>query len=378
MIHRFCVYRSHTTPKDRTSRKVPPRTTKLKSRHPRSPDHNTVSRICREHLQEVISSQQNILSRYSARQYHVKFRSTGSSEMAYPFGEMDNLGAIVQSSGKLELSKVVPVNESDTLETISAPTDASAYKRILGKEHEPSEKNAMVCYSEKLQDCPNFQVGESDHSSHSGHEEKPPLAGVLADQDADGCRPDDIGSDQDNFIDALNNMDQEGETDPDIEIEFGPSANVEQIELNHGINEGENALYEESPGVGPAIDSPPRFNSSCNGGEPTCTDLPYLSVPAPSAVSATNGPISGSQSGRQLDGVDWTQDEESSDNEDLMGVSSSSVASDCADLQTNGDLAGCQQLQEEAYLSGDHAVVIHSSDKHSPKTSSELDGKFYL
>ncbi|KAF8748243.1 hypothetical protein HU200_012986 [Digitaria exilis] len=304
--------------------------------------------------------------------------SSDSSEMTSPFGEMDNLGAIVQSSGKLELSKVVPVNESDTFEIVSAPTDASAYKRIPGKEHEPSEGNAMVCDSEKLQDCPTFQAGEIDHSSHSGHEETPLLTGVLTDQDADGCRPDDIGSDQDNFIDALNNMDREGEAEPEIENEFGPIANVEQIKLNHDINEGENALYEESPEVSPAIDSPPRFNSSCNGGQPTCTDLPYLSDPAPSAVSATNCPSSGSQSGsgRQLDGVDCTQDKEPSDDEDLMGVSSSSsVASDCADLQTS-DLVGCQQHQEEAYhyLSGDHAAVIHSSEKHSPKTSSELDG----
>ncbi|OEL32068.1 SCAR-like protein 1 [Dichanthelium oligosanthes] len=370
---------SHTTLKDRTSRKVPPRTTKLKSRHPRSPDHKTISRICREHLQEVISSQQKILSRYSGRQYHVKFRSTDSSEMASPLGEMENFGSIIQSSGKLELTKVVPVNEFDTMETISAPT-GSAYlelgdKQILGKQQEPLEKNGMVRDSGKPQDCPNFQVGESNHSSHSGHEEKPILAVVPADQDADGWRPDDIGSDQDNFIDALNNMGSEGEADPEIETEFEPSANVERIELNCDSKEGEDALYAESPEVGPAIDLSPGFSSSCNVGEATCTDLPSDS--APTAVSATNGPSSGSQPGRQSNGADWTKDDEPFDDDDLMDVSSSSsVASDNAHLQTNDDLYGCQQHQKEAYRyqSGDHEAVIHSSEKHSPKASSGSDG----
>ncbi|PUZ36378.1 hypothetical protein GQ55_9G033300 [Panicum hallii var. hallii] len=361
----------HITPKDRTSRKVPPRTTKLKSRHPRSPDHKTISRICREHLLDVISSQQKILSAYSGQQYHVKFRSSDSSEM-------ENYGAIVQSSGKLELTKIVPINESDTMETISAPTHGSPYlelgdKQIPGKQHEPLGKNGMVSDSGKLQDCPNFQVGESNHSSHSGDEERHILTGVPADQDANGCRPDDICSDQDNFIDALNNMDSDGEADPEIETEPDPSANVERTEMNCDSKEGEDALHAESPEVGSAIDSSPGFNSLCLVGEPTCTDLP--SDYAPPAVSATNGPSSGSQFGRQLNGVDWTKDEEPFDDEDLMDVSSSSsVASDNADLQTNEDLYGCQQHQEEAYhyQSGDHTAVIHSSDKHSPKTSSVL------
>ncbi|CAL4936705.1 unnamed protein product [Urochloa decumbens] len=377
---------TNSTPKDRTSRKVPPRTTKLKSRHPRSPDHKTISRICREHLLEVISSQQKIFSRYSGRQYHVKFRSTDSSET----GELENF-AIVQSSGKLELTKIVPIN--DTMETISSSTDGSAYlevgaKKILGKQHEPLEKKGMVPDSGKLQDCPTFQVGESNHSSHSGHGEKCISAGVPADQDADGCRPDDICSDQDNFIDASNNMDSEGEADPEIETEFNPSANMEQIELKCESKEGEDALYVESPEVGPAIDSSPGFNRSCNVGEPTCTDLPSDS--ASPSMSATNGPGSDSQSGRQLNAVDWTKDEETFDGENLMDVSSSSsVASDNADLQanedlygcelhdlqSNEDLYGCQQHQEEVYhyQSGDHAAVIHTSD-HPPKTSSGLDG----
>ncbi|RLN38562.1 SCAR-like protein 1 isoform X1 [Panicum miliaceum] len=311
-------------------------------------------------------------SEYSGRQYHVKFLSTDSSEM-------ENYGAAVQSSGKLELTKIVPINESDTMETISAPTDGSPYlelgdKQILGK-HEPLEKNDMVRDSGKLQDCPNFQVGKSNHSSHSGDEERHILAGVPADQDANGCRPDNVCSDQDNFIDAPNNMDSKGEADPEIETESDPSTNVEWTELNCDSKEGEDALHAESPGIGPAIDSSPGFSSSCFVGEPTCTDLP--SDYAPPAVSATNGPSSGSQSGRQLNGVDWTKDEEPFDDEDLMDVSSSSsVASDNADFQTNEDLYGCQQHQEEAYhyQSGDHAAVILSSDKHSPKTSSGLDG----
>ncbi|XP_062214170.1 SCAR-like protein 1 isoform X2 [Phragmites australis] len=383
---------SHTTSKDRTSRKVPPRTTELKSRHPRSPDHKTISRICREHLQEVISSQQKILSSYSSKHYHVKFRSTDSSETTSPFGELDNFGAHVQSSGKLELTKVVPVNESDTVETTSAPTNGSAYlesddKEFLGK-HGPTElkevckmslveQNGMIRDSEKLQECPDFLVGESNRRLQSVREEKFLLAAVPADQGVDGCRPDDIASDQDNFVDALNNMVSEGEADPEIKTEWDSSANVEGNELNCHSREGENALDAQFPEVGPAIDSSPGLTGSCYGGEPTCVDLPLINDSAPSSVSTTNGPDSGSPSGKQLNGVDWTNDEEQFNDDDLMDVSSSSsLVSDSADLQTNDDLVCCPQYQEEAYhsLNDDHAAVTHSSDKQSPKTSSGLNG----
>ncbi|XP_066365344.1 SCAR-like protein 1 isoform X1 [Miscanthus floridulus] len=371
----------HITPKDRTSRKVPPRTTKLKSRQPRSPDHKTASRIWREHLQEVISSQQKIISRYSARHYNVKLRSTDSSETASPFGEMDNFGDPVQSSGKLDLTKVVPVNESDAVETKSEPTDGSAYlelgdKRILGKQHEPLQQDGIVHGSEKLQDCPNLDVRESNNRSHLTCEEKPLLAGVPADQkDIDGRRPDDIVSDQDNFIDACNDMDSEDEEDPGMQTECDPSASVELVELNRHNKEGENALYAEPPEVGPAIDSSPGLDNSSSGGELTCMDLPLSSDSAPT-VSATNGPNSGSQSGRQLNGVDWPKDEEPSNDVDLMDVSSSSsVVSENGDAQNNDGLVSCLQHKEEAFhsMSDDHAVAIHNSDKQSPDTSSNLD-----
>ncbi|KAJ1293002.1 hypothetical protein BS78_01G034400 [Paspalum vaginatum] len=366
---------SHTTPKERTSRKVPPRTTKLKSRHPHSPDHKSISRICREHLQEVISSQQKILSRYSVRQYRVDFRSADSSDTGSPFGEMDNVGALVQSSGKLELTKVVPVNESDTMEIKSANPDGSAYldpgdKRNLGKQHKPSEQNGMVRGSEKLKDCPDFQAGERIHRSHSACEENPLVAGVPADQkDVDGCTPDDIVSDQDNFIDAPNIMDLEGEMVPEMETECDPSANVELAELNCHSMEGENALCVESPEVGPAKDTSPGLDNSSNSGEPAYMDLTFSSDSALPRASVTNDPKSGSQSGRQLNVI---EDEEPFNDVDLMDVSSSSsVVSDNADVRTDDDPASCLQYQEEAY---DHVAVTHDSDKQSLKTSSDVDG----
>lgn len=308
----------------------------------------TISRIWREHLQEVISSQQKITSRYSARHYYLKFRSTDSSETAPPFGEMDNYGALVQSSGKLDLTKVVPVNESDYMEIKSAPTDGSA----------------------------NFYDGESNNRSHLTCEEKPLQVGVPA----DGRRTDDIVSDQDNFIDARNDMDSEDEEDPDIETECDPSASVELVGLYCHSKEGENALYVEPPEVGPAIDLSPGLDNSSNVGEPTCSDLP-LSCDSVPTVSATNGPNSGSQSGRQLNGVDWPKDGEPFDDADLMDVSSSSsLVSENADVRNNNDLVRCLQYQKEALhsLSGDHAAAIHNSDKQSTDTSSNLDGNSYL
>lgn len=371
---------SQITPKDRTSRKVPPRTTKLKSRQPRSPDHKTTSRILREHLQEVILSQKKIISRYSVRHYYVKFGSPDSSETAPPFGEMDSFGALVQSSGKLDLTKVVPVNESDAVDTKSEPIDGSAYlelgdKRNLGKQHEPFQQNGMVHSSEKLPDCPYLDIGESNNRSHLTCEEKPRLAEVPADQkDVDGRRPDDIVSDQDNFIGASNDTDMENKEGLQMKTECDPSASVELVELNRHNKEGDKVLYAEPPEVGPAIDSSLGLDNASSGEEPTCVDLPLSSDSAPT-VSATNGPNSGSQSGRQMNGVDWSTDEESSNDVDLIDVSSSSsVVSENGDVQNNDCLVSCLQHEEAIHsLSDDHAGAIHNSDEQSPNTSSNWD-----
>ncbi|TVU44422.1 hypothetical protein EJB05_03863 [Eragrostis curvula] len=377
---------SQTTSKDRASRKVPPRTTKLKSRRPRSPDYKTISRICREHLQEVISSQQKIMSSYSARHYHVKFGSTESSETTSPLGDLNIFGAR-QSTGKLELSKVVPINESDAMDTISAPpNNGSAYleadgKHFLGKQHEstelkevskmsPVEQNGMICESENLQDCPDLLVGENNHSLQSTREGKLLLADSHAEQDADGCRSDDIASDQDNFVDAPNNMDSEGVIDPEIKVEHDPNATVEGNEFNYGSKEGEDASEAKFLEVGHTIESSAGLNVSRNVEEPTCLDL---NDSAPSTVATTNDPNSVSPSGRQLSGVDWTNDEESFRDEDLMDVSSSSsVASDNADQEAIDDSVDRQQYHDGAYQSLN--ADVHSFDGQSPKTSSDPDG----
>ncbi|KAL6638131.1 hypothetical protein ACP70R_025703 [Stipagrostis hirtigluma subsp. patula] len=379
-----------TTSKDRASRKVPPRTTKLKTRHPRDPDHKTTSRICREHLQELISSQQKILANYCTGQYHVKFRSTDSSETSSPFGELGNSNALTQTHGKLELSKVVPVNESDTVETASAPTNGSTCLEMDDKQcprswNGPSEvqdigkmplvqQNGMALKSEKLQERPNFLVCESSHRLQSENEEKLQVATVPADQDVDCSRFDDIDGDQDSFVDALNNMDSEGEADLEKKNKLDANANREGDELNCQIREGEKAVHAQFPEQGPSVGSSPGLNGSCSGGESTCVDLPLISDCAPK-VSNTNGPNSGSHSDRQLNGVDWTNDEEPCNDDDLMDVSSSSsVLSVNADFETNDDLVGCQQYKDRSCCSSndDHTAV--TIDNQSPKTSGGADG----
>jgi hypothetical protein len=400
--------RSQSTSKDRGSRKVPPRTTKLKSRHPRSPDYKTISRICREHLQEVISSQQKIMSSCSARHYHVKFRTSDSSETPLPLGELSNFGAL-QPSGKLELSKVVPINKSDTVDATSEPINGSGYlesddKEFLGKQHgltelkevskkSTEEQNGMICDSEKLQDRPDLFVVENNPRLQSAREGKLTFAASHADQDADGCRSDDIASD-DNFVDALNSVDTEGVKNPEMK-ERDPNATVEGNELNHRSKEDENASEEKFVEVGPTTESSPGQIVSSDVEEPTCLDLPSINDSVPSTMATTNGPNSGSPSHRQLNGVDWTNDEEFFNDEDLMEVSSSSsvvsdnadlhtmddsvdlVVSDNADLQTIDGSVDCQQFQDCAYKSL-NAAIVHRFDEQSPKTSNGLNGNSYL
>ncbi|GJM97031.1 hypothetical protein PR202_ga13926 [Eleusine coracana subsp. coracana] len=328
-----------STSKDRASRKVPPRTTKLKSRHPRSPDYKTISRICREHLQEVISSQQKIMSSCSARQYHVKFRSTDSSEAASQLEGLNNFGAL-QSSGKSDLSKVVPINESDTVDTTSAPTNASGHleeddKQCLGKQDgltefkevskkSPVEQNGMICDSEKPQECTDLLVGENDQRLQSARKSKFLLAASHADQDADGCRSDDIASD-DNFVDALNSIDTEAVINPEMKAEQDPIATLQGNELNLRSKEGENASDSRFIEVGPAIESSPGLNVSCNIEEPSCLDSPLRSDSVPSTVTTTNGPNYGSPSSRHLNGSAISSNSVNHDHNSLLDGSSMSM-----------------------------------------------------
>ncbi|XP_066164710.1 SCAR-like protein 1 isoform X2 [Oryza sativa Japonica Group] len=350
---------SHTTSKDRSSRKVPPRTTKLKYRYPRESDHKNISRICREHLQEIISSQQKIFSNYSSRYYHPKFRLTESSETASSFGEIDNFSARAQSSAKLELTKVVPINEFDTKGI--APTHINGSdclealeaddRQLQATQHEP-DKVEDVCKRSLVEQ--NAMLSNSDRMQ-SVQEENLLSAMVPADQNDDRCRPDDTGSDQENFVDALNNMESEGEAHAEMKIKKDPGAKMELDELNFHRDEGENERHTEFSELGHVIDSSPWLNDSYNGGEPN------------HAISSNTN----------FSGVDCTNDEEPSNDVDLMEMdvsSSSSVFSDDNDVfRTNGNMNGFQQYQEASLSNDHHAVIAHSSDKQSSQKSSGLD-----
>jgi hypothetical protein len=105
------------------------------------------------------------MSSCSSRHYNVKFRSTDSGETPLPLGELNNFGAL-QPFGKLEWSKVVPINESDTVDSTSEPMNGSGYlesddKEVLGNQHgltelkevsknSTEEQNGMICDSEEM------------------------------------------------------------------------------------------------------------------------------------------------------------------------------------------------------------------------------------
>ncbi|KAL5210617.1 hypothetical protein ABZP36_006240 [Zizania latifolia] len=374
---------SHTASKDRTSRKVPPRTTKLKYRYPQGSDHKTMSRMCREHLLEVISSQQKILSNYSLRHYHAKFRSTDSSEMASSFGELDNSTARAQPSAKLELTKVVPIDEYDTLVTTSTPINGSACleaddgqlqvtqhgpDKVEGVcKRSPVEQNAIFSNSDKLQGDQDIVGDGSNCVLQSMQEENLLLPVVCADQDVDRCWPDDTGSDQENFIDALNNMESEGKEDIEMKIKTDLLANMELDELNFN-KESENEICTQFPEQDHVIDSSPMLNDACGGGEPICVESFLLSDSYP-VVSTTKHPDTESvSSNRKLSGVDCTSDEEPFNDVDLMDVSSSSSvhSDDNGNFGANGNINGFEQYQE-AFLSNDYHAMI-------AQKSSDLDG----
>ncbi|XP_006651955.1 SCAR-like protein 1 isoform X2 [Oryza brachyantha] len=343
---------SHTTPKDQSSRKVPPRTTKLKYRYPRDSDHKTISRMCREHMQEIILSQQKIFSNYSSRHYHAKFRSIDSSETTSSFGE-DNFNTRVQSSAKLELTKVVPINEFDTMGINSTHINGSDGLAALEADggqlqvtqHDPN-KVEDVCKRSLMKQ--NAMFSNSDRM-HSVQKENLLSAVVPTDQNGDLCRPDDTGTDQENFVDALNNIESEGEAHAEMKIKRELGARMELDGLNFHHDEGENELHMEFSELGHVIDSSPCLSDSCYGGE------------RERAISS-NGKMS----------------EEPCNDVDLMEMdvsSSSSVLSDDSDVVgTNGNMNGFQQYQNASLSNDYHAMTAHSSDKQLSQKSSGLDG----
>uniref|UniRef100_A0A0D9W0P7 WH2 domain-containing protein n=1 Tax=Leersia perrieri TaxID=77586 RepID=A0A0D9W0P7_9ORYZ len=350
---------SHTTSKDRTSRKVPPRTTKLKYRYPRDSDHKTISRMSREHLQEIISSQQKIFSNYSSRHYHAKFRYTDSSETASSFGELDNFSARAQSSAKLELTKVVPINEVDNTGIASTHINGSDCLEALeaddgqlqATQHEPDKVEEVCKRSPEEQ---NAMFSNSDRMQ-SAQEENLLSTVAPVDQNNDRCWHDDTVSDQENFVDALNNTESEGEAHVETKIKRDLGAKMELDEMNLNRDEGEKDPHREFSELGHVIDSSPWLNDSRNGGEPIC------------AISTG-----------KLSVVDCTNDEESSNDVDLMEMdvsSSSSVLSEDNDVfGTNGNMNGFQQYREASLSNDYHAVIAHGSDKQSSQKSSGLDG----
>ncbi|KQK12485.1 SCAR-like protein 1 [Brachypodium distachyon] len=362
---------SQITPsKDRASRKVPPRTTKLKSRHPRD-SYDKTTRICREQLLEVISSQQKILSNYSASHYHENYRSTYSSETTSPFGELDNYKAPAQCSAKLELTKVVPMNESDSFVTASTPIKGPIFLgsddgQFLATQHEHTvmdpickgslvDQNDISSTPERLQESTDFNSEEGNFASQSMLEEKLQSAVVPVNYDNDHCRLDDIASDQDNFVDAVY-TELDGESDCDMKTKRDIGAKMEAIDhLSSGLS------------------------NPCNGKEPkepTRPDSFLVSDSSPSAVSGIKDTDSDSDSCRQLSGDNWIDDKEPFNDVDLMDVSSSSSVTSDGNFETNNNLNGCQKNQDVSFRPSNdcHAVVAHSSDEQLSQTSSGLDG----
>jgi hypothetical protein len=382
-----------TSSKDRSSRKVPPRTTKLKPRHPQ-----TISRICREQLEEVILSQQKILSNYSARYYHANFRSTDSSEIISSCGELDNFSAAAQSSAKLEMNKVVPIDESDSLVTASAPINGSVFLKVddgqfLATQHEHAEReqickgslveqNDIFSTSGRLQGGTDFKDEESNCQLQSVREDKLQSAVAPVNHDDGHCRLDEVGSDQDNFIDAVN-TESESETDHDMESKRDLSTKMEASKLNYHGKEVESAAHVQISELGPAIDLSSGLNNPCNGRESTRADSFLLSDSSPSVVSDTKDTDSDSDSCRQLSSGSWINNREPFNDVELMDVSSSSsvTSDDNGNFETNNDLNGCKQNQEVSFLPPNDchaAAAAPSSDKKLSQTSSCLDGNSYI
>ncbi|KAG8098754.1 hypothetical protein GUJ93_ZPchr0013g36360 [Zizania palustris] len=340
-----------------------------------------MNRMCREHLLEVISSQQKILSNYSLRHYHAKFRSTDSSETASSFGELDNSTARAQPSSKLEHTKVVPIDEYDTLVTTSTPNNGSACLeaddgQLQLTQHGPDkvegvctrspvEQNA-ISNSDNLQGDQDIVSDGSNCVLQSVQEENLVLPVGCIDQDVDRCRSDDTSSDQENFIDALNNMESEGKAYIEMKIKMDILANMELDELNFN-KESENEIHTQFP----------MLNDACGGGEPICVESILLSDSYP-VVSTTKHPDTEStSSNRKLSGVDCTSDEEPFNDVDLMDVSSSSSvhSDDNGNFGANGNINGFEQYQE-AFLSKDYHATF--AQKSSDLDGSSIDSNYCI
>jgi hypothetical protein len=233
-----------------------------------------------------------------------------------------------------------------------------------------------------LQGGTDFKDEESNCQLQSVREDKLQSAVAPVNHDDGHCRLDEVGSDQDNFIDAVN-TESESETDHDMESKRDLSTKMKASKLNYHGKEVESAAHVQISELGPAIDLSPGLNNPCNGKESTRADSFLLSDSSPSVVSDTKDTDSDSDSCRQLSSGSWINNREPFNDVELMDVSSSSsvTSDDNGNFETNNDLNGCKQNQEVSFLPPNDchaAAAAPSSDKKLSQTSSCLDGNSYI
>ncbi|XP_072995509.1 SCAR-like protein 1 [Typha latifolia] len=222
---------------DQVSEKAPRRTVKLKSRDLQDSDRVS-GRNYREHLLEVLASQQKVLLEDSKRKVPIKRKLNGSSESApavhkivsgtLAYSQSDRDGSPILSPPKQEMI-MVPINglkmrKSNDAELSEGPAQQFGVQETYNN-LQTFEQDKVISESEKISEgsTNTYNKAEKNSLEVTMLDKKVVLVDSEYTTDgADGYRSDDIRSEQENFVDALNTLELEIETDSESKVKLDP------------------------------------------------------------------------------------------------------------------------------------------------------------
>ncbi|OAY83535.1 SCAR-like protein 1 [Ananas comosus] len=321
-----------------SSEKLPTKAVKLKNKH-----FLELEKTKRSHteqlLLDVISSQQKILLEDSMRQSAMKTKSNGPINLAPLLQETVNANLI--ESPPREVNGV-PINELDTVNR----NDFG----LSGKQLEQFGEVEKTSRSPQISEQNKF-VSNAENSMETG---------------AESYISAEIGSEHENFVDALNTMESEIETDAESKAVEPHGINSqmkeEQEELQAQISESASEKnLSKSSGLSDLFRNGITISSDSDSQSDSTAPKPTGEV---NVVSNFDTNLE-----RQLSETNGETQTELVENEARLGTGDHDVISNCSEVQSSDNQA-IESLDGVPFKCKDHSEQIHSTE-HTEKLTTE-------
>nr|CAD1822047.1 unnamed protein product [Ananas comosus var. bracteatus] len=321
-----------------SSEKLPTKAVKLKNKH-----FLELEKTKRSHteqlLLDVISSQQKILLEDSMRQSAMKTKSNGPINLAPLLQETVNANPI--ESPPREVNGV-PINELDTVNRNDFGLSGKQLEQF--GEVEKTSRSPQISKQNKI-------VSNAENSMESG---------------AESYISAEIGSEHENFVDALNTMESEIETDAESKAVEPHGINSqmkeEQEELQAQISESASEKNSsKSSGLSDLFRNGITISSDSDSQSDSTAPKPTGEV---NVVSNFDTNLE-----RQLSETNGETKTELVENEARLGTGDHDVISNCSEVQSSDNQA-IESLDGVPFKCKDHSEQIHSTE-HTEKLTTE-------